>query len=85
MFPNVGDTRFSSSRSGILPFEIRERSVEGIRVIKCCFRWTRKSKYGHIVAAGKVCVCVSQRNESDRLAPELETYRLVDGATDKLC
>lgn len=51
-------------------------------MIKWPFRWTRKSKYGHIVAAGKVCVCVcvSRRDEAHRLVP----HRLVDRGTDKL-
>lgn len=53
-------------------FETWGRLVEGIRVIKCHFRWARKSMYGQIVAVGKVCV--SQRAESDRLVPR----RLVD-------
>lgn len=38
-----GDRRFSSYRRGICLFEIWERSVEGIRMMKWRSRWTRKS------------------------------------------
>lgn len=59
---------------------------EGKRLIKWHFRWTRKSKYGHIVTADKVSVCVCPRKMSQIcLAPDTETHRLVDSGTDKLC